>query len=111
MTLCEALATGCPSIATNVTGVSEFFNGEYGYELKYEIKPADLRDYYGLKTFGYVPDTKDFIEKMLYVFGHYQEALKKGRRASEHIHRKFTWDKSARRLDEIIRNVYGEHTG
>ncbi len=106
LTLCEAMATGCPSIATNVTGIREFFSDDVGYTLKYEIKPADLRDYYKFETSGYIPDTKDFIEKMIYVFQHYNEALKKGEKASKRIHNKFTWEKSARRLDEIIRSTY-----
>jgi hypothetical protein len=110
LTLCEAMATGCPSIATNVTGVREFFNEDVGYEIKYEvkeIKQGDFRDYPDLKTTGYFPDTKDFIGKMIYIYQHYQEALNKGKRASERIHNKFTWDKSALRLKEIIQ----EHIG
>jgi glycosyltransferase involved in cell wall biosynthesis len=102
LTLCEAMATGCPSIATNVTGVSEFFGSDFGYELKYEVKPVDLRDYFKLKTSGYAPDTRHLIEQVIYVFKNYQEALRKGARASAHIHGKFTWDNSAKRLAQII---------
>ena len=64
LTLCEAMATGCPCIATNVTGVTEFFNSDVGYEIKYEVKPVqkgEFRDYPELETTGYFPDTKHFL--------------------------------------------------
>lgn len=101
LTLCEALATGCPSIATNITGVSDYYNNDIGYSLSYEIKKQELANY-DLITKGYVPDTRDLIQKMLYVIGNYNEALKKGKRASERIRNKFTWEQSAKRLYEII---------
>jgi glycosyltransferase involved in cell wall biosynthesis len=104
LTLCEAMATGCPSIATNITGVQEFFNTDLGYELKYEIKEWELRDY-KIKAGMYIPDTKDFIERMIYVFQHYDEALRKGRAASTRIHNKFTWDNSAQRLRDILQEI------
>jgi glycosyltransferase involved in cell wall biosynthesis len=109
LTLCEAMATGCPCISTNVTGVREFFNAEVGYEIDYRIDEVDLRDYYKLKTRGYYPDTKDFVEKMIYVYQHYYgEALHKGKKASERIHSKFTWARSAERLADIIKEIYAK---
>jgi glycosyltransferase involved in cell wall biosynthesis len=106
LTLCEAMATGCPCISTNVTGVREFFNAEVGYEIDYKIDNVDLRDYYKLETRGYLPDTKNFVEKMIYVYQHYYgEALHKGKKASERIHSRFTWDKSGQRLAEIIKEI------
>jgi len=108
LTLCEAMATGCPCIATAVTGCADFFNEQVGYPLAWEIKEQELQNY-DLKTQGYVPDTKDLIEKMIYVIRHYPEALKKGKRASTLIHRKFTWMNSARRLEELIRRYTFVH--
>lgn len=101
LTLCEALATGCPSIATNVTGVKDYYTDDIGYTLRHEVKEQTL-EYYDLVTRGYVPDTRDLIDKMLYVIAHYNEALRKGKKASERIRNKFTWEQSAKRLYEII---------
>lgn len=102
LTLCEALATGCPSIATPVTGVADFFDEDIGYPVKHDIREVPLK-IYNLNTREFVPDTKDFIQKMIFVLEHYKEALKKGKKASKKIRNKFTWKKSALRLEELIR--------
>ena len=101
LTLCEAMATGCPCIATNVTGVSDFFNDDVGYSIKHYIKEFPMRDF-KLLARGYVPDAKDMIEKMIHVYKYYREALKKGKKASDRIHSKFTWEKSGERLKDIL---------
>lgn len=104
LTLCEAMATGCPSIATNVTGVQDYYDDTVGYPIKYSVKEQDLQNY-ELKAEGYIPDTQDFVEKMVYVITNYGEALKKGKKASERILNKFTWEKSALRMKEIISEI------
>jgi glycosyltransferase involved in cell wall biosynthesis len=109
LTLCEAMATGCPSIATNVTGVKEFFGPDYGYEIKYdvkEVKQGEFRDYPELQTTGYFPDTKNLVEQMIHVYQNYPEALSKGKKASRRVHDKFTWRLSALRLRDIIQDIY-----
>jgi len=106
LTLCEAMATGCPSIATAVTGCADFFDDEVGYSLKYTIHEWFLENY-NVRAGVHVPDTIDLADKMLHVFKQYGEALKKGKRASDRIHSKFTWDKSGRRLFEIIQKYMG----
>jgi len=102
LTLCEAMATGCPSIATQITGCADFFNDNVGYPIDYELKEKYISNY-KVHTKIFVPDTEDLIKKMIYVFKHYKEALKKGKAASTRIHNKFTWELSAKRLDSIIR--------
>lgn len=102
LTLSEAMATGAPCIASSHTGSADFFDDYVGYDLKYTEVKQKLKNY-KLDTRGYLPDVKDMILKMLYVFAHYQEALKKGKRASERMRTKFTWEKSAQRLDDLVR--------
>jgi len=102
LTLCEAMATGCPSIATPVTGCADFFNDEVGYSIKYSVQPQTLDNYENLKTKTFLPDTKDLMQKVIYVMSHYDEAVRKGFKASEYIHKKFTWDLSAQRLNDIL---------
>lgn len=97
----EAMSTGCPSIATPVTGHADFFDDRVGYGLKYKVAKQELKNY-DLVTDGYVPDTKDLVEKMIYVIQHYQDALKRGSKASERMTQKFTWEQAGNRLHEIM---------
>jgi len=110
LTLCEAMATGCPSIATAVTGCADFFNESVGYPIKYSIQEQDLENY-GLRADGFMPDTVDFIEQMMHVVTNYPEALRKGKAASERIHNKFTWDRSAQRMRDILTDIYQREVG
>lgn len=105
LTLSEAMATGCPCIATPVTGVTEFFDKSVGYPLKYEVHNIDLKDYniFGCRVFH--PNPLHLAEMMIYVVQNYREALRKGRMASERMS-KLTWQNSAARLAEIIRGHY-----
>lgn len=105
LTLCEAMATGCPAIATPVTGCLDYFDDTVGYPIRYSEYEQDLRVNYGIMSRGYLPDTKDFIETMIRTMVNYDKALKRGRRASERIRSKFTWEASGKRLYEIIREV------
>lgn len=107
LTLCEAMATGCPAIATPVTGCTEYFDETVGYPIQYSIFEQDLAINYGLKARGYVPDTRDFVQQIINVMQNYDAALKKGRKASDKIRSKFTWERSGQRLAEIIREVAG----
>lgn len=108
LTLCEAMATGCPSIATAVTGCADFFNEDVGYPLQYKIVEQDLANY-GVKAKGYIPSTQDLVNKMAYVMSNYAEALRRGRKASDSVHKSFTWEQSAHRLDFILRDIAKTH--
>ena len=101
LTLCEALATGAPCIAPKHTGTADFFDEEVGFTIKHELIEQTLKNY-DLKTRGYVCDTQDMVSLMLTVMKHYNEALRRGKRGSERIKNKFTWDKSAKRLTELV---------
>ena len=103
--LCEAMATGCPCIATGASGCMDFFDEETGYPIKYELKESELQNY-NLKAKVFVPDTNDLLERTFEVFRNYPAALRKGKRASDRIHDKFTWEHSAYRLNELINKYY-----
>jgi len=104
LTLCEAMATGAPCIATPITGCADFFDETVGYPIDYTIQKQNLENY-DLETDGYVPDTRSMIQQMINVAGNYKEALKRGKKAHHRISEKFTWERSANRLNEIIRTV------
>ena len=105
LTLCEAMATGCPSIATNVTGVTEYFNSDVGLEIKHSTQEIDLAEQYGIKARSYIPDYADLVGRCLQTMRFYPQALKMGKKASDRIHSKFTWPRSASRLRDIITEI------
>jgi len=105
LTLCEAMATGCPAISLSATGQADFFDEVVGYPVKYSLEELHLDEYEGLDTKAHIPDTQDFIEQMLRVAREYPKALQKGRRASERIHKKFTWELSGQRMAEILKEI------
>lgn len=106
LTLCEAMATGCPSISVAETGCKDFFDEKVGYPLKTAIISQDLREDYDLpEARAYVPNTKDLLEKMTYVMANYGEAAKKGKLASDRIRSKFTWDLAGKRLRDVIDEI------
>jgi glycosyltransferase involved in cell wall biosynthesis len=95
------MATGCPSIASYSTGVLDFFDSEVGFPVKCDIKESELQNY-DLKAKMYIPDTRDFIEQIMYVVKNYKEALKRAKKASYRVKTNFTWAKSAKRLNDIV---------
>jgi len=85
--------------------VTDFFDERVGYEIGYSMGEAEVRfvgDGRIEKTQVAFPNIVQLIEKMIAVYGDYRSALKRGRRASERISSKFTWQNSARKLVEII---------
>jgi len=105
LTLTEAMACGCPCIATEVTGCKDFFDEKVGYPINHIIVEQELTNYDLKNAKGYCPDMDDFVKKIMHVLNHYPEALKKGKKASEKIAEKFTWDRAAKRLYDIIGTV------
>jgi glycosyltransferase involved in cell wall biosynthesis len=105
LTLCEAMATGCPSIASAVTGCADFFNDDVGYPIQTVQYEQDMTKEYKLKTKAHIPQAKDMCEKMIFVLQNYGKALAKGQKASALVHKKFTWQNSAKRLHEIIKEI------
>lgn len=109
LTLCEAMATGAPSIATDITGCKDFFNSDVGYPIGHLFAEQCLTNYNNLIAMGYAPSYNDMLRKMFHVFNNYPEALKKGKKASDLIRRKFTWEISANRLKNILEEIEAKH--
>jgi glycosyltransferase involved in cell wall biosynthesis len=109
LTLCEAMATGCPSIAANITGVKEYFNEQVGLEIGTAIQEIDLSEQYGIKARSYIPNYQDLLGRCLQAMRFYPQFLKMGKKGSERIHSKFTWPRSASRLHDIISEIEKEY--
>lgn len=106
LVLAEAMATGLPCIATNYSGVTDFFDDMVGYPLSYKM--GDIKATYVDGTVDTTqaafPDITDLATKMVYVFKNYRLSLIKGKKASKFIHKEFQWSRSAMTLVDIIRS-------
>lgn len=107
LTLAEAMRTGLPCIATACTGVLDFFDEKVGYPIGYEMGEAEVRfigDTLVEKTQVAFPHVNELMEYMVYVYYDYSKALKKGKIASQRIVSKFTWQRSAQKLVDVLEN-------
>lgn len=99
----EAMATGTPAIVPNAHGISEYFNEEYMYEVKVaEKSPALYTRYKGINVGQMVTCDVDHLAlQMRYIYEHPEEAIAKGKAASEYV-KQFTYQKTAQRLQGIF---------
>lgn len=105
LTLAEAMRTGLPCIATEYSGVTDFFDETVGYPVSHFLDEVDIIDQTGEKVqsvTGAFPKVEEIVERMIEVVGDYRTALKKGERASKRIRSKFTWPLAAQRLVNIM---------
>jgi len=115
LTLAEAMRTGLPCISPLYSGVTEFFDPSVGFAVDY--MNADIEfSFPGLGnrkwwTRGGIPDMKALCDAMLYVPQHWEEAVEMGFRASQRISDRFTWEKSARLLYDILKREVKKRRG
>jgi len=109
LTLAEAMRTGLPCIATDYSGVRDFFDSTVGYPIGYKMGEGEMT-FIGTKlkarTQIAFPDIVQLVEAMAEVRKNYDEALKRGKRASARIRTRFTWPLAAKRLVDVIKE-YG----
>lgn len=103
MTPVEAMATGLPTIVPNAHGISEYFNSDYMYEAKVaEECPALYSRYKGMDVGNMVVcDVDQLAAQMRWIYEHEEEALAKGKAASEYV-KQWTFKKTAVKLKETI---------
>lgn len=109
LTLCEAMATGAPCVAPAITGCVDFFDERVGYPMGFGFAEQELTNYDNLISMGYCPSVLSMCEQMLKVYGNYGEALRRGKKASERIHGKFTWELAAARLNQILQDIHSKN--
>jgi glycosyltransferase involved in cell wall biosynthesis len=104
LTLAEAMRTGCPCIATNYSGLTDFFDENVGYVVDYKMGKGKVKfigSDYEEETEIAFPDLKSLADKMMHVVLNYNEAVKKGAKAHLRI-LPFNWNNSAKKLAEIL---------
>lgn len=104
LTLCEAMATGLPCVATNATGVKDFFDSRVGYPIPYEVREQEFSNYYIISRI-FCPSVNETLKSIIHVINNYKNALYIGKNASKRIHSRFTWNIAAQRLNEIISEI------
>ena len=103
----EAMATGLPTILTNWSGLTEIALDD----MSYPLTPISI-DYPDERK-GEQPgfqarlDVRELMYYMRYVYEHRIESLVKGKKASEYIHREYSWDKCADVLVEKVEELCG----
>ena len=101
----EAMATGLPTIVTNWSGLEEICDPE----LNYPIDPIsiDYPDVRGIEQPGFQArlDVREIMYWMRHVYLNRDEAMAKGKKASEYIHREFNWDTCAKDLLSKVEEV------
>lgn len=101
LTLAEAMRTGLPCIATEYSGVNDFFDAHVGYPIPYKMgkgKVTFIGDRHEEETEIAFPDVTELVKAMTDVVRNYQGALEIGKAASKRISHQFTWERAAETL-------------
>jgi glycosyltransferase involved in cell wall biosynthesis len=106
----EAMATGLPAIVTGWSGPTDYVDKEDTLILDYDMKKAKEFDLIYQDELEEGEDTglwaepklEDVMAKMRWAYEHRKEAKAMGKKASERIHRDWTWEKQVDKLIQII---------
>lgn len=107
--LCEAMASGLPSIYTPFGGTEDTASEEYAYPVEYTLKSIHMLDQMGgaLEPVNAPsPVVESIVDNMADIYFNYDQAIEKGRKASTVMHERFGWDKSADAFIDIISRNY-----
>lgn len=106
MTPLECMATGMPAIVPNAHGISEYFNPEYMYEAKVEGYCPALYSRYKNQDVGRMVkcDVDHLASQMRYIYEHQEEAIEKGRQASEYV-KQWTFKNTALEIKKIFDEI------
>jgi glycosyltransferase involved in cell wall biosynthesis len=105
--LCEAVATGLPAIYTDHSGMRDYMSEQIGFPVGYQLVDIGTVEEYNRQQVNFITraawaDTDQVVDRMEWIYAHYDQALEKARLGSEYMRKFLTWDKSAERLIDII---------
>lgn len=102
----EAMATGLATIVPNAHGISEYFNKEYMYEAEVVETCPGIYSRYKEQDVGkmVICSVPQLRKQMRYIYEHQDEALEKGRKASEYV-KAWTFENTAKHLARIFEEI------
>lgn len=94
----EAMATGMPTIVTNLTGCADF--AEYGIPLNASYIKADWQDHlYSTDSGEWAsPDYEHLLDLMTYVVDEYEDFKKYAIKSARIIHAEHSWESTADKI-------------
>lgn len=107
LTPLEALATGLPVLIPNASGMSEYFDSKYFYEIDIAGKCPALYSNYPPSDVGTMiePDLESLKKQMRYVFEHQDEAREKGKDGAMWVKNNWTARQSIKKLSIELKKV------
>lgn len=106
----EAMATGLPAIVPNAHGISEYFDSNFMLEVKADERCPGLYSRFQGQDVGemVVCSVSDLRRQMRYAYNHQAEMKELGKSASRYV-QKWTYAKTAERLQEILLGWQAAH--
>lgn len=97
----EAMATGCPVVATDYSGLQEFVTPRSGWPIRHGWSDVE----YGHLTRAAEPDVAHLIDLLKSIRQHYGQAATKAAKAAEWVKETFTWQRTAERVLTCVERV------
>jgi len=98
----EAMACGIPVIAPFGSGIKEY--GKYIYKIRFNtVRTTHHYKTDSMEPYWMEPELDHLVNTMRWLVNHPGEARKRGLEASDYIRTEWTWDKSAERLEYILK--------
>ena len=104
----EAMACGLPVVVTGGGSTDDFATDDFAYRLP-SVRKQFGDSVSGMKLVkpGWMlePDLNALMERMKWISTHRDEAKAKGRAASEHVRREWTWERAAQIASERLAQI------
>ncbi len=102
----EAMATGLPVIVGNYSGLHEIAKADFCYPLRVKelvkgINPNNIEQPGHWANY----DIQELMGHMRYVYEHREEGKEKGKKASEYIRHRFSWESAASKMKGFLETL------
>jgi glycosyltransferase involved in cell wall biosynthesis len=97
----EAIATGCPTVATDYSGLREFVTPQTAWPIRHGWAEVD----YGHMTRAAQPDVTHLTETLLSIRHNYRQAAQKAIRGAATVKECFSWAQTAQRTLDCLQRI------